>query len=201
MFMFLFFIPLVILQVIMLIRALIKKQKIIWNDLYWLEIISLSCVLIDALIYKFIDVSNSFGTGIILTLLKIMGVVLGILLIISILIGSAMKDKIQNTQVKSKFPILIGIVISAFVVCTVFEFVPLMNERSLRKEVKYNVITYLKNKYGEENYEIIEIKDLQGGFFGGEPAYELSVKSEYVNEIIKVKVDKISKEIEEDSSN
>lgn len=189
------------LQLSLFVLSLKRKQKIIWKELFTIEIVSLISIVIYATIYETLYVNDNNWDGIVLAFfcLIVFGVYI-LFLTISIIIRIIVRKKLIQTQEKSKMLLLIAIITIFFIICTTIDIKPLIDERIRRKIVSKDTITYLNNRYGNGNYEIQSIKDLSYCFLCvGESAYELIVKSDYLDEKIKIKMSKDSKEVIEDN--
>lgn len=200
MFILIFFLILFILQLILFVLALKRKQKKIWEELFIIEGISLISIPIYAKIFESLNVGSSWGELAIVLVGLIVSVIDEIFIIISIITKIILRKKIIHNQEKSKLLLLISLVIVLFIICTIPDIKPLLDEQNRRKEISENTITYLNNRYGNGNYEIESINDLSYCFLcTGEKAYELIIKTDYLDEKFKIKISMDTKEIKEDS--
>lgn len=198
-----FYICLFILQIILYILALKKKQKIIWKHLFIFEGASYIFIILYYFLYNYLDISNNWN---ILGVLIIGALTIGAYLlwtIISIITRIIVKKKISADKQTSKLSYIYIFIIILFVILSILDMKKLVDERVRRKEFSSYVITYLNTRYGESNYKIKDIYNWNdcglACIDSGHPnAYEFTIQSDYMNEFFKVQIDIETKQIEED---
>lgn len=204
MFILIFYVILFVLQIILFVLAIKDKQKKIWDELFIIEGISLMSPPIYAKIFKAINVGSSWsGLGV-----AIIGIIVaipfGIFICISIIARIILRKKIIQTQEKSKLPWLILLIIILFIICTIPDIKPLIDERTRRKEFSNYIMTYLNDRYGNGNYKIEKIYNwndcgLACLDMGRPNAYEFTIQSDNLDNNFTVKINIETKEIKEDT--
>ncbi len=198
-----YFVSLFILQIILFILSLKRKQKIIWKELFIIERISIISVILYHCIYGFLDLSKSWGMAGVIIIDCFAILIYVIMLIISIITRNILNKKILLDQRKSKVLIITSIVIVLFIVFTIIDIKPLIDERVRRKEFSNYVMTYLNNRYGNGNYKIKKIYNwndcgLACLDMGIKNAYEFTIQSDYLDNNFTLLINIKTKKIEED---
>lgn len=199
-----YFVSLIILQIILFILSLKRKQKVIWKELFVIEIFSIISVILYHCIYDFLDLSESWAMlGV--AILDYFAIIIYVFtLIISIIIRIILNKKILFDQRKSKVLIISSIAIILFVISTIIDIKPLIDERVRRKEFSNYIMTYLNDRYGNGNYKIEKIYNWNNCGLAcldmGHPnAYEFTIQSDNLDNNFTVQINIETKKIEKDT--
>lgn len=204
MFILIFYLILFILQIILFVLAIKRKQKKIWDELFIIEGIFLISLPIYAKIFKAINVGSSWNELGVAIIGIIVAIPFGIFICISIITRIILRKKIMQTQEKSKLPWLIPLITILFIICTISDIKPLIDERNRRKEFSNYIMTYLNDRYGEGNYKIEKIYNwndcgLACLDMGHPNAYEFTIQSDNLDKDFTVQINIETKEIEKDT--
>ena len=192
---FIFYVVLLIVQVIYLIKAIKSKELKSWKLLFSTIILSVSLLFLFTLLYYIYQ--NDIGYDLVwyLILSIFTFVIYQLVLIISIIVrvinykrGNIVNNSDDDSIKKSikKNAIIIVIV---FIVSLLIESVPYgiksFNEGKNQAKAKEEVITMLNKKYGDGNFEVEDMNVLNVCyaclFDQGIDLYEIRVKSSYLN--------------------
>lgn len=169
-----------IIEMIIQIASIVKLKKLkdfkYWNIFIGITIASF---ISDALAFNVFAGDDTLDLGGVLISLFICGFVFVSNLIL-LLVGLIIKKNIKSTEIKTNTnSIFIGllVVLSSVILLII---IPNINNKISNNSISNNVITYLNNKYGDNNFEIVNVENdysYNGIVQKYHTGYELTVSS------------------------
>ena len=203
MYIILYFLSIIVIQVYLLIIAIKSGQKTSWKDLLFIEIISaISIIPYNIIYYCLNNIDSIRNLG--LFIISILGLPFLILFfIVSIIIFVILYRKLLNDSKISSFSRMFLVLALLFTITLALDIKPFFKEKARQKEYSNYIIDYLNNRYGESNYKINDIYNSDDCYFmcinphGGD-YYRFDVSSDYFDENFSVEISIDSKKIVDD---